>query len=300
VAGTPTRLACALIAAAFAAAAFPAPAAGQEEDLVPPEIHVPADIVADATSALGAQVFFVVTATNNFAPAFLQCTGPSGGFFPAGKTTTVSCIAGDVSGWAAQAQFNVTVRPGAATNALTSATFQIVHSGLDFATQGDLIALLKVIATVPTVRKCDKQDETKDRLDRVNDKLGNRDTCLEKGVAEAQQNYTKYVQDAGKGKTPTISPALATQLLAAGQLLVTETLVGASSTPPVLKFAGDVTTQIPTPFWQAAGATSVLYTGPCNPPSGTQFPVGTTTITCTAQTTGGTTTGTFTVTVNPR
>jgi hypothetical protein len=303
------KLVSALVIAAFAASAFPAPAAGQESDLTEPVVHVPADIVTTATSAIGAQVFYIATATNNFAPDSLTCTGPSGAFFPIGPTD-VTCYATDVSGNFGFSTFTVTVNPGPASNALTSATTQIRGSVPGFATQGDLIALLNAIATVPTVRKCDKQDDTKDRLDRVNDKLGNRDTCLEKGLAEAQRNYTKYVLDAGKGKTPTISPTLATQLLAASQLLATETLVGATGTPPVLAFAGDVTTKLPPPEWSAI-ATSVLYTdrtnpppslagASCNPPSGTKFPVGTTTVTCTAQTTGGTTTGSFKVTVQPR
>ncbi|HEV8230203.1 MAG TPA: HYR domain-containing protein [Candidatus Limnocylindria bacterium] len=311
VAGTPRRLVGALIAAALAAAAFPAPAAGQgESDFTEPVVHVPANVVTDATSAVGAQVFYIATATNNFSPDSLTCTGPSGAVFPVG-TTAITCYASDVSGNVGFATFTITVRPGTATNALTSATTQILDTVTGFATQGDLIALLSAIATPPTVRKCDKKDDTKDRLDRVNDKLGNRDTCFEKGLRDAQQNYTKYVEDASKGRTPTISPTLATQLLAAAQLLATETLVGASSTPPLLVFAGNVTTRIPPQFWQDAGATSVLYTdrtnpppypagASCNPRSGTQFPLGTTTVTCTAQTTGGTTTGTFTVTVQPR
>ena len=284
-------------------------------DLTLPEVHVPGPITADATSALGAQVFFIVTATNNVAPLSLSCTGPSGGIFPIG-TSTVTCRAFDVSGNKNAATFTITVRAGAATAALTSASALVLGSALDQATQGDLIVLLRNIATpVSLSRKCAKVDPTKDRADLTNGKLGNRDSCLEKDVADAQKVFTDFVADAGtsnKGTPPTISPSAAGPLLAAAQLLATATVVGATNTLPVLAFAPNVTTKLPPAEFVSLGFTSVLYTDrtnppanllapTCNPPSGTQFAVGTTTtVTCTANTTGGTTTGIFTVTVNPR
>lgn len=318
---TPSRLACALAAAAFTAAALPTPAAAQEPDLcVPPgvvsgcpEISVPQDIVTDATSAVGAQVFYIVTAKNDTAPLFLTCTGPSGGVFPLG-TTPVTCVALDWAGNSNAKSFNITVNPGSATAALSGAVNLVLASSLDFATQGALVALLNDIATPPTTsRKCAKVDPTKDRADLTNGKLGNRDSCLEKDVAKAQHAFTDFVQDAGKSKQgtpPTITPAVADALLAAASAVATTTIVGATNTPPVLAIAGNVTTKLPPPDLIAAGATSVIYTDrnnpppnllapQCKPPSGTQFPVGTTTITCTASTTGGTTTKSFTVTVQP-
>jgi len=227
----------------------------------------------------------------------------------------VVCIAADDTGNFAQKQFMITVNPGAATAALTDALTTVANSGLDAVTRRDLKALLGAIAAPPSAsRKCAKVDPTKDRADLTNGKLGNRDSCLEKDVAKAQKTFADFVADAGKsnnGVAPTIPPSAAGPLLAAAQLLATETVVGATNTPPVLAFAGNVTTKLPPPEFVTAGLTSVLYTdrtnppptlvGPsCNPLSGTQFPVGTTTITCTASTTGGTTTGSFTVTVNPR
>jgi len=299
---------------------FPVRAAAQEPitDLTPPEIHVPADITTTATSAAGAQVFYVVTVTNDTAPIFLQCTGPSGSVFPVG-TRQVTCIALDFFGNFNQKTFNITVNPGAATAALANALTTIATSGLAPATQRDLLTLLDAIAAPPSAtRKCDKMDPTKDRADLNNGKLGNRDSCLEKDVAKAQKAFADQVTDSAKSKNgtaPAIPPSSVGPLLAAAQLLATETVVGATNTPPVLAIAGNVTTKIPPPDVIAAGATSVLYTdrnndptnpppnplGPiCTPPSGTQFPLGTTTVTCTANTTGGTTTKSFTVMVQPR
>jgi hypothetical protein len=59
-----------------------------------PEIMVPADITAEATSSAGAMVTFVVTATND---ATIVCTPPSGSTFALGETT-VSCTATNAGG----------------------------------------------------------------------------------------------------------------------------------------------------------------------------------------------------------
>lgn len=55
----------------------------------PPELTVPDDITVEATSSNGAEVTFVVTATNG---GTIVCTPPSGSTFALG-TTTVSCTA---------------------------------------------------------------------------------------------------------------------------------------------------------------------------------------------------------------
>jgi hypothetical protein len=59
-----------------------------------PEITVPADITAEATSSAGATVTFVVTATNE---ATIVCTPPSGSTFALGETT-VTCTATNAGG----------------------------------------------------------------------------------------------------------------------------------------------------------------------------------------------------------
>jgi hypothetical protein len=70
-----------------------------------PEITVPADITAEATSAAGAVVTFVATATNN---ATISCAPASGSTFALG-TTAVTCTATNPGG-SDTGTFNVTVR----------------------------------------------------------------------------------------------------------------------------------------------------------------------------------------------
>ncbi len=79
-------------------------------DTTAPALNVPDAINAEATSAAGALVNFVVTASDNsgVAPS-IQCTANSGGLFPIG-TTPVSCQAADASGNKSPVKvFNVSV-----------------------------------------------------------------------------------------------------------------------------------------------------------------------------------------------
>lgn len=70
-----------------------------------PEITVPANITREATSAAGATVTFVATATND---ATISCTPASGSTFALGETT-VTCTATNPGG-SATGTFKVTVR----------------------------------------------------------------------------------------------------------------------------------------------------------------------------------------------
>jgi hypothetical protein len=79
-------------------------------DTTPPVLSVSGDISVDATSASGAVVTFVVTATDDVDPSpSVACTPPSGSTFPIG-TTSVTCTATDAAGNAASASFAVHVR----------------------------------------------------------------------------------------------------------------------------------------------------------------------------------------------
>jgi uncharacterized membrane protein len=75
----------------------------------PPSLNVPADIVVNAESAAGAQVFFFVTADDAEDGTFNATCSPSNGEFFAIGTTTVSCGATDTGGLEATGSFNVTV-----------------------------------------------------------------------------------------------------------------------------------------------------------------------------------------------
>ncbi|MFL5926185.1 MAG: HYR domain-containing protein [Gaiellaceae bacterium] len=76
-----------------------------------PTVTVPAAIVVDATSPLGAVVTYTATAADAFGAALTpSCSNESGSLFPIG-TTTVSCTATDAGGTSAAARtFSVTVK----------------------------------------------------------------------------------------------------------------------------------------------------------------------------------------------
>jgi hypothetical protein len=81
------------------------------KDTQPPTIHVPGDITAEATSGAGAAVSFSVTAsdTGDSSPS-ISCDHPSGSTFALGSTT-VTCTATDDSGnKSSPGSFKVTVR----------------------------------------------------------------------------------------------------------------------------------------------------------------------------------------------
>ena len=62
----------------------------------PPVLNVPADIVVEADSALGALVSYDVTATDAVdGPLPVECSPAAGALFPLSQATTVTCLATD-------------------------------------------------------------------------------------------------------------------------------------------------------------------------------------------------------------
>ena len=83
-------------------------------DMTPPALSVPASVVANATSSLGAAVSFTVTASDALDPSpVVICSPSSGSIFPIGNTS-VACTATDRAGNTSSGSFVVTVK-GAAT-----------------------------------------------------------------------------------------------------------------------------------------------------------------------------------------
>jgi hypothetical protein len=78
-------------------------------DTTPPVVTVPPDITAEATSAAGAVVGYTASATDNVGVTSFGCAPASGSTFPLG-TTTVTCTASDGSGNVAHGSFHVTVQ----------------------------------------------------------------------------------------------------------------------------------------------------------------------------------------------
>jgi hypothetical protein len=79
-------------------------------DTTPPTLYLPSNITAEATSSAGAVVTFSATATDaNPANPIVTCTPPSGSTFPL-STTTVNCSATDAVGNTANGSFTVTIQ----------------------------------------------------------------------------------------------------------------------------------------------------------------------------------------------
>ena len=76
----------------------------------PPTLHLPGDLVAEATGPTGAVVTFSATATDaeDSPPPSVTCTPASGSTFPIG-TTTVKCSTKDSGGLTDSGSFHVTV-----------------------------------------------------------------------------------------------------------------------------------------------------------------------------------------------
>ena len=78
-------------------------------DTTAPDLTVPADITAEATSAAGAVVTYAASATDAVDPApVVTCTPASGSTFATG-TTAVSCSATDATGNTSSDRFDITV-----------------------------------------------------------------------------------------------------------------------------------------------------------------------------------------------
>jgi hypothetical protein len=97
-------------------------------DVTAPIVTKPADVVAEATSALGAAVSFPLpTATDAVGIASESCAPSSGSVFPLG-TTVVGCTARDAAGNSGSTSFSVLVRDttapliGATTNITVNTT----------------------------------------------------------------------------------------------------------------------------------------------------------------------------------
>src|SRR4051812_34466182 len=107
------RLLLAVFAACLAFGALPSSLYGVD-DTTPPTLTVPGDITTPATSAAGATVTFTATATDDVDPSpVVACNPSSGSTFVIG-TTAVNCTATDAANNQSQGSFNVTVSPFAA------------------------------------------------------------------------------------------------------------------------------------------------------------------------------------------
>jgi hypothetical protein len=237
----------------------------------PPIVSVPSDMTAEAESALGALVSWSASATDVVSgPLPVECTPASGALFSLDETTPVTCQATDGAGNTTSASFNVTVVDTTPPTLCPLPNISVLAAGpgggpVSFATCADDLVDGHITST--TSINCDHLSGSFFPIGKTvvtcsaTDRHGN---------ASLPASFTVEVDD---------------------------------TTPPVLTLPGTITVAATS----RAGA-SVSYTvtatdafepNPaisCTPPSGSVFPIGNTTVTCTAtDTSGNTATGTFQV-----
>jgi hypothetical protein len=242
-------------------------------DSRPPNLKLPNGLTEEATSKEGAQVRFAASATDRVdGPVPVACAPASGDIFPLGDTP-VTCTAIDAAGFAAIGDFNVKVQD---------------TKPPDLTLPGDLL----VQATSPTGAVVTYEASANDAVDGPISP-----TCAPESGAAFQVGTTQVqcsVTDAHGNKTS-----------GGFKINVKEPSHGPDSTPPVLKLPEDMTVEATSPdgakvTYQASATDLVDGTVPvtCTPASGSTFPLGTTTVTCsTTDKAGNTATGTFTVIV---
>jgi predicted metallo-beta-lactamase superfamily hydrolase len=238
-------------------------------DTTPPVVTAPADLVREATSGAGAVVTFSATATDNLDGALTpSCAPASGSTFPLGATT-VSCSATDAHGNTGTDTFKITIR---------DTTAPVVTAPAD-------------ITTTTTATSGKSVTFSASASDNIDGSIT--PTCSPASGANFPVGTTTVTCSATDthGNTGTDS------------FHVTVTLV--DTTPPVVTAPADISTTTTVSSGKSvsfsASATDNLD-GPrpttCNPASGANFPVGTTTVTCSATDTHGNTgTDSFHVTV---
>jgi hypothetical protein len=237
-------------------------------DATAPEIVVPGDQVAEATSAEGAAVRFNVTATDDADGALTPACDPaSGSTFPLG-TTTVRCSASDGSGNEASAEFSVTVQD------TTAPAFGPAPEGLAFEATGPAGAVAEFAVTA---------------TDAVDAGVGIECSPASGSTFPKGSSTVGCVAADASGNSASLSFEVAVLDTTAPELVL----------PADLRTEASSTSGATVSF--DAAASDIADAAPavtCTPASGSQFPLGDTTVTCDASDAdGNSTSGTFLVSV---
>lgn len=236
-------------------------------DTTGPTLSLPANITAQATSASGTVVTFSASASDLVdGSVTTTCTPSSGGTFPLG-TTTVNCSATDSNSNTASGSFTVTV--------------------VD--TTGPLLTLPANITTEATSSAGAIVNFTASANDSVDGSVAV--TCTPASGATFALGLTTVNCSATDSRANTGSGSF--------------TVTVQDTTPPALTLPGNITTEATSASGAArtfsASANDIVdgaRTVTCVPPSGSTFPLGTTTVNCSASDTrANTASGSFTVTV---
>jgi len=238
------------------------------EDKTAPTLSLPANVTAEATGPSGAVVTYAVSATDPDDAATVACTPISGTTFPIG-VTTVTCTATDTNANSASGTFTVTVTdttPPVLTINVTSPMEATGPSG----------AAVTYTATA---------------VDIVSGSLT--PNCLPASGSTFPLGTTTITCSAtdGAGNTGTATATVLVEDKTAPTLSLPAniTAVATSAGGAVVTYVVSAT--------DPDNATSAL-TVSCSPPSGSTFPAGVTTVTCTATDAAGNTgTGSFQIAV---
>ena len=239
-------------------------------DTIPPTLHLPSHVIAEATGPSGAAVSFAPTATDLVDGTDpVTCVPASGSTFPLG-TTFVACSATDAAGNTATGSFPVTVRDTTPPNLTLPADKTVEATGptgapVTFtATAVDLVDGPVPVSCSPASGATFRLGTTTVRCS-ATDADGNR----------ATGSFTVTVVD-------TTPPTL--------NLPANLSVIATATNGAVVKFTATASDLVD-------GSDPVS----CTPKSGSTFPVGTTTVQCSATDAhGNKATGSFTVTVTKR
>jgi hypothetical protein len=221
------------------------------EDTTPPTVTVPADITVEATGSNGAAVNFAVSASDavdgNITP---QCNKASGGTFPVG-TTTVTCSATDAHSNTGQGNFHITVKDTTPPNLTLPSNITAEATGPN----GALVsytASANDIVDGPVAAVCTPTSGTTFVLGMTTVSC----TATDAHNNSATETFVVTVQD---------------------------------TTPPVLSVPDDITAEATGPAGAVVdfttSATDIVdggITPNCSAAAGDSFPLGTTTVDCTA------------------
>ena len=239
------------------------------QNTTPPTVNVPADITAEATGAGGAVVTFSVSATD-----FLDgtigagCTPSSGSTFPI-ATTTVNCSATDSSGLTGTASFHVTVHDTTPPSLTVPADITVPATGSSGAVVNFNVSASDAVDPSPNIN-CNHHSGDTYPIGTTNVSCTATDNS---GNASGSKSFNITVTDA---------------------------------TPPTITVPANITVEANGPSgskvtYPAASAVDIVD-GPlvpnCTPASGSTFPLGTTTVNCSATDSHGNTgTNSFTIKV---
>ncbi len=224
---------------------------GCTNDAVPPVLSLPANMTLEATGPSGAVATFTATATDNVNGNLpVTCNPASGSTFPI-ATTTVNCSASDANGNTANGSFTVTVQDttGPALNLPANMTLEATSPSGAVATfsptANDIVDGARPVTCVPASGSTFPITTTTVNC-AASDTRGN----------TTNGSFTVTVQD-------TTAPTLT---------------VPADMTLEATGPSGAVATFTAT----ATDIVDLTVTVVCAPPSGSTFPITTTTVTCTA------------------